>query len=164
MGSRYLYHGSMFSTGNDPLKPGIMHSGEEVFWDGRYESNRFLYACADSVDAILLGLGSLTEKEIGTQGFKYDDEGGKDIFFIFNKEDLITEKELEKKLKDKVVYLYTILTRPEHGWIENNNPHNNIEGEFKTSKIIPRKHYSRADIEILKWLKDKGYVVNTMIK
>ena len=162
MGSHYLYHGSAFDTGDKPLCPGFVHSGELVEWDGGFENNKYLYATDSVNEAILLGLGSLTEKKLGTQGFRYV-EGSKEIYFIYNKEDLITEKDLEKKIKDAVVYLYTIKIKPSHGWLENNNPKNNID-EWKTNRSIPRSDYVRSTIEILKWLKDNQYVINTVAK
>lgn len=162
MSSSFLYHGSMFHTGDKPLVPGIVHTGKEVTWDGGLESNHYLYTTGDAHNAILLGIGSMTEKTIGTQGFKYGE--GDEIFFIFEKEDLITEKELEKKLKNTSVYLYTIQMKRHHNWIKNNNPKNNIEEEYKTRNAIPRSDFLIATIDVLKWLKDKELKWVTMTK
>lgn len=159
----YLYHGSMFDNKGKPLVPGIFHSKEEVFWDGKFESNRYLYACDDARNAILLGIGSMTEKELETNGFQYELDG--DVaYFSFEEADLITEKELENKLKDKSIFLYTIKVRKEHGWLENNNPHNNIEGEYKTARAIPSTDYAKTEVKVIKWLKDNGWKIQTKVR
>jgi len=160
---QYLYHGSKFDNQDKPLLPGFYHTQIEVFWDGKFESNKFLYACDSAAAAIMLGVGSLAEKDLKSIGFKYDDDG-KEVIFMFDKDDFIQPKELEKQLKGKTMFLYTIRMRPTHGWIENDNPYNNIEGEYKTPKSIPSNDYVMAEIEILKWLKDNDRKIVTEIR
>lgn len=159
----FLYHGSAYNNKGKPLVPGIVHSGEEIFWDGKFESNRYLYVTDNAVNAILLGIGSLTEKEIKTNGFRYDLDGN-DVFFMFEQEDMMTEKELETALKGKVIYLYTIKQKKQHGWMENSNPQNNIDGEFKTNRAIPATDYAMAEVEILQWMTKNKWKMVTRLR
>ena len=159
----YLYHGSKFANNGKPLTPGFFHSGEEVFWDGKFESNRYLYACDNKDNAILLGIGSMAEKEFNTIGFVYE-LNGDEAHFLFETDELITEKELQEKLKDKSVYLYTIRVKREHEWIENKNACNNIEGEYKTLKHIPSKDYVQSEIKVMQWLEKNNWKIVTRVR
>lgn len=160
---RYVYHGSKFDNGGLPLVPGIAHADEETIWDGGFESNRFLYACSSASSALLLGISSMTEKELNTSGLKYDHES-KQIDFIFLEEDLLTVHDLKEKLKDVTTYLYTILVKPAHGWVENKNFLNNIEGEYKTLGSIPDSDYVKSEIKVLEWLTTNNWKIITRLR
>jgi len=160
---RFLYHGSKFDNKGEPLVPGIVHSQKEVFWDGKFESNRFLYACAGAENAILLGIGSMAEKEVGTIGFLYSYED-REAQFLFKEDELITVEKLEKLLEGKGTYLYTIQVAPEHGWVQNKNLYNNIDDEYKTMGEIPAKDYALSDIKVIQWLKKNNWKLVTRLR
>lgn len=146
---KYLYHGSMFDTQGEPLYPGIHHTGELVVWDGGLETNEFLYTTTSAKHAILLGLGSFVEKKLDCTHYQVRE---KEII-VSGASQSVTEKDL----KDVVIYLYTIVFHDKDGWYKNNNPYNHIDTEWKTTHSISTKHYLKAEVEILQWLKQNGY-------
>lgn len=147
----YLYHGSMFDIGKDPLKPGFYHTYEEVFWDGGLESNKYLYATTNCEEAVVLGIGSMIEKRFGLDHFQVD---GK---VIRVKGAVFTDKD---QLKNELVYLYTLKPRPTDGWEKNSNPHNGIVTEWKTPKEVPNRGIIKVAIPVAKWLEDNRYTVH----
>lgn len=143
--------------------PGIVHSQEEVFWDGRFESNRFLYACANAENAILLGIGSMAEKEVGTIGFLYSYED-REAQFLFKPDELITVEQLEKLLEGKSTYMYTIQVKRDQEWVQNKNVYNNIDDEYKTMGSIPETDYVLSEIKVLQWLKKNNWKLLTRLR
>lgn len=150
----------MFDNKGESLVPGIVHTGKLVVWDGGYETNEYLYACGSASSAILLGIGSRAEKVLDTNGFKYEDHGAEAIF-MFEPEDLMTEKEVRAALAGESIYLYTIRPKKEHGWLKNKNPVNNIQDEYKCNTAIPPEDYVQCEIKILDWLKKNKWSLVT---
>lgn len=121
-----LYHGSAYKQ--DELKPGYQHTKKVTIWD-KYESNVYLYASDDREAAMLLGISSAIEKRYELSRTKID-HSTKTLKLEFasvpaSRDDIFN---LE-------VYLYTIKYEPGI-WIKNNNPFNNIDGEYKTKETI----------------------------
>lgn len=119
-----LYHGSLYKQ--TELMPGFKRSGELTVWDG-VETNQNLYATTDKQSAILLGIGSGVEKTFGSNRFIELDGN----IWIFTDTEISFNKFLEMEL-----YVYTIPFRAQDGWVHNNNPYNNIDTEWKTTKTI----------------------------
>ena len=144
---KFLYHGSKFDNEGKPLYPGFHFTGEVVVWDGGLETNEFLYATTVASEAILLGLGSLIEKDYGADRY----ECGPGMVVVHNADPKLTEK----VLKGLTVYMYTIVPKQNGGWVKVNNPFNNIDTEWKTNR--PVEDYVKVAVEIGPWLKKNGY-------
>lgn len=161
---RFLYHGSKYNNQGKPLLPGFyVNGGVEVFWDGKFESNKYLYACGKAESAILLGIGSLTEKELLSNGFVFATNSD-EVVFMFEKKDFLQPKQLVEKLKDMTMFLYTIHVKASHGWLQNKNPQNLLDDEFKTPKGVPGKDYLMTEIGILQWLTENNRKIVTTIR
>lgn len=138
-----LYHGSAYKQ--DELKPGYHHTKKTTIWD-KYESNVYLYASDDREAAMLLGISSAIEKRYELNRTKID-HSAKVLKLEFastpaSREDIFN---LE-------VYLYTIKYDP-GVWVKNNNPFNNIVGEYKTKETITDIIY-RQRLDVREVLKD----------
>jgi hypothetical protein len=141
-----LFHSSMYDA--KVLMPGFNHTGVLVEWDGE-ENNHFLYATTDKESAIDLGFASAIEHKF--QLDRFSSHGN--ILDIYTPQP-ISLLDLEKLQ----VYLYTILTQPNQGWIKNNNKQNNIETEYKTTERIVS--FIKEKINIPQYLKGKKININ----
>lgn len=123
---RYLYHGSAFKQ--DELKPGYQHTGELVTWD-HYESNNYLYASDDKLAATMLGISSAVEKKYKLK--KTNICANSKTFHLEFEDGPVSMSQITA-LK---VYVYTLRFDPTI-WDPNNNPFNNIEGEYRTRHTV----------------------------
>lgn len=147
-----LYHGSGYL--HNELKPGYMHTGQEVFWD-ETESNRYLYATIDREEAIELGFASAVEKAFLLNRFQSD--GNK---YTFTFEDKVTPKlsDLEKL----VLYIYDIKYADDSGWKHVNNQTNGIDTEYKTDKVIESALIIKTEkVNLKDWLSDKEIIIKS---
>lgn len=144
---KVLYHGSLYKQ--DELMPGFKRSGELTVWDG-VETNQSLYATTDKISAALLGIGSATEKEFESNRFTVTE---KDLWIFVN-----AQIDMDKFL-DMVIYRYTIPFRSADQWVKNNNPYNNIDTEWKTTRTI--RGISVEQLNLRAVLKDYKVTVTT---
>lgn len=135
-----LYHGSMYCQ--NKLQPGFKHTGKIVKWDVT-ESNMYLYATSVRATAIELGFASAVEKMFDVT--RFISKG--DTIRIESTED-ITEEDLHKV----IVYVYAIPNLQEDKWVLNDNDHNGITTEYKTSRVI-RSINSCMQVNIKEWIK-----------
>lgn len=149
---RYLYHGSKFHTEGAVLKPGFCHTGELVSWDGGLETNEFLYATTDCLEAILLGIGSFIEKEFEAERYGYDLAKDRKIHVVGAKREASVDKLVGQK-----IYLYTIIFKKKDGWYKNGNPFNNIQTEWKTTHQISPDHFAVTEVDIGEWIRKNKY-------
>lgn len=145
-----LYHGSGYL--HKELKPGYLHSGVEVRWD-ETESNRFLYATTIKNSAIELGFASAVEKAYSLERFQSDDDK-----FILTFED-----NHPPKLSDLMrlnLFVYEIKFNIRSGWQKVNNKTNNMDEEYKTSKIITAADIATIEkVDLDKWLENKQIAI-----
>ena len=142
-----LYHGSYYLT--KELKPGIHHTGEEIFWD-QTESNKFLYATTNKELAIEMGFCSgLTQ--IGYEVKSFSTNNGTMKISVYDKELTLTDI-----YKVKQVYLYSL---PMDNFISVNNQFNNVINEYKTNKII-KDIKNTETINIRKFLSTYKIILN----
>lgn len=145
----YLFHSSAYKQ--NELKPGFKHSGELVKWDG-VEDNTWLYSCDKKQDAMMLGISSAIEKKWNLQRYKYDAKTHRlDIEVV---DETITKGDIEKLH----VYIYTIRPDAKDGWVENFNPINGMNGEYKTQGTIDENILRCETVDIINTL--RGYTVN----
>lgn len=135
--------------------PGIHYTGELTTWDGKLETNEFLYATSVAQEAILLGFGSLVEKKHNSVRFGTGD-GVVEITLDTGVRGAPKAVTL-KRLQAETVWMYTIPTTTRDGWYKNNNPFNNITTEWKTTHSI--ECYIAVPVEMGPWLKKNGYEI-----
>lgn len=138
-----LYHGSRFKQ--KELMPGFKRTGVEVKWD-KTESNHFLYATSVKATAASLGFASAIEKMFELDEYHTD---GNKITIVCKKD--LTEHDLQRV----IVYLYTINNLPEDEWVKNDNEHNKLDTEYKTTKTITDGIETVEQLDTKEWLKDK---------
>lgn len=144
----HLYHGSGYQQ--DELKPGFMHSGEVVRWDTT-ESNEWLYATTVMEEAIAQGFASVVEKHYRLVRFQ---SSGNDVILIVEGR-LPTRKELE----ELAVFLYKI-DWDTRIWVRVDNPHNDMENEYKTKSIIRAAMIDSCQPVCMKqWLSRKNVTI-----
>jgi hypothetical protein len=132
----YLYHGSAYKQ--NELMPGYQRSNELVRWD-KCETNEWLYACDDKETAILLGISSAIEKKFKLDHYKFE---GKHIYIE------TSEPLTPKDIHSLQVFLYTIKPEADDGWMENYNPINGLNGEFKTQGIVEKNILKVVPVDI----------------
>lgn len=140
----YLYHSSSFY--HSELMPGFKRSGVLVNWD-EVESNEWLYATTSKESAIELGLASSIEKSFKLNFFK--SEGDK-ITIVVEGSGLKYGPLVNLK-----VYLYTFTPSVNDEWIKNNNPHNNLDTEWKTQATVVRDIVRTERVDLKEWLRKK---------
>lgn len=144
-----LYHGSLYKQ--NELMPGFKRSGKLIHWDG-VESNQYLYVTSVKPEAISLGFGSALEKTLNSRRYATFDDN---IVIYF-------AKELPKvdTIYTLTFYVYTIASKPEHGWVKNTNPFNNIDTEWITQNTI--EHITKCEqVDVKNWLADKQVYLTT---
>jgi hypothetical protein len=145
----YLYHSSAYKQ--DELKPGFKHSGELVRWDG-VEDNTWLYSCDKKQDAMMLGISSAIEKKWNLQRYKYDAKAHRLDIEVVGED--VSKSDIEKLN----VYIYTIRPDAEDGWVENFNPVNGMNGEYKTQGTVTDNVLRCEPVDIVGTL--RGYTIN----
>ena len=149
---RKLYHGSGYIQ--KELKPGYMHTGEEVFWD-ETESNRYLYATTERGSAIELGFASAVEKAYPLKRFQ--SEGNK---YIFTFEERPSPTLMD--LKNLTLYIYDIRYAESSGWQKVNNKFNQMDTEYKTDQVIGSSLLLNTEkVDIGDWLKNKQIIIKS---
>lgn len=145
----YLFHSSAYKQ--DELKPGFKHSGELVRWDG-VEDNTWLYSCDKKQDAMMLGISSAIEKKWNLQRYKYDAKAHRLDIEVVDED--VSKSDIEKLN----VYIYTLRPDAEDGWVENFNPVNGMNGEYKTQGTITENVLRCEPVDIIGTL--RGYTIN----
>lgn len=139
-----LYHASAYR--HSELMPGYKRSGKLVRWDN-VETNEWLYASTELETVKALGLASAIEKKYQLDRFLFN---GNTLTLHFPVHTSVSLNQI-KKLD---VWVYTIATQEEDGWIENKNPVNSLDTEWKTQATISSIiHVEKLNVEA--WLKDK---------
>lgn len=141
----YLYHSSGYMQ--TELKPGILHTGKKVEWDGT-ESNEWLYASTSRSDSIEQGFASAIEKR--WQLDRFQTKGDSIVIHVTGK--VPTRKELERL----EVYLYTLKNLSSDKWSKVNNKHNQLDTEYKTKTIVRSSSIDKVEkVDLEKWLESK---------
>ena len=140
----FIYHGSMYQSAE--LMPGFKRSGKLVKWD-KVENNMYLYATTNKEEAISLGFASAVEKVYGLDEYHTGEDNSISL--------KIAKKGITlNHLSDLEIYVYTIPVKHDDEWVLNNNHHNNINTEYKTTKTI--MDIGRMEkIDVKKWLDSK---------
>lgn len=141
----FLYHGSMYHQ--PELMPGFKRSGKLVRWDN-IEDNTWLYTSKIKEEAIMLGISSAIEKTFPLKHYMYDKARNNIKIELY--EGTLTREEIYKL----PVYLYTLKTDPEDGWIWNYNPANGLSGEFKTQRTVDKSILKTEVVDIKDALKN----------
>lgn len=116
-----LYHASIYR--NDELKPGIHYTGKKIEWD-ETESNEWLYASKDRLEALGNALAAYLEKNHEVDRVSFDDST-----FVVHSDRDITEDQVRKAK----IFLYTVKTG---NWTPVKNKVNGSTTEYKTKDTI----------------------------
>ena len=112
-----LYHASIYR--NSELKPGIHYTGKKIEWD-EAESNEWLYASKDRMEALGNALAAYLEKNHEVERVSFDDST-----FVIHSDRDITEDQVRKAK----IFLYTVKTG---NWVPVKNKVNGSTTEYKT--------------------------------